>query len=71
MEIIDPAQFPVAHEKMSLSRSFTVSELDGSTPIYVVAEATICGVFAPPEQEEPKKPEGILDSVGGYLKNLF
>jgi hypothetical protein len=70
MEIIDPAQFPVAHEKMALSRSFTVSELDGSTPIYVVAEATICGVFAPTEQAETKT-ESVLGSVGGYLKKFL
>jgi hypothetical protein len=70
MEVIDPAQMPISHEKMSLSRSFTVSELDGSTPIYVVAEATICGVFTPTEKVEAKK-EGVLDSVSGYLKKFL
>jgi hypothetical protein len=68
MEIVDPAQFPVAHDKMSLSRSFTVSELDGSSPIYVVAEATVCGVF---QAQPPKWPQSLLEAVAGLFRRLF
>jgi hypothetical protein len=69
MEIVDPTQFPVAHDKMSLSRSFTVSELDGSSPIYVVAEATVCGVFH--DNERPKRPQSFLEVVAGLFRRVF
>jgi hypothetical protein len=68
MEIADPAQFPVAHDKMSLSRSFTVTELDGSSPIYVVAEATICGVF---QAKEPQRPQSLLEAFTGFFHRVF
>jgi hypothetical protein len=68
MEIVDPAQFPVAHDKMSLSRSFTVSELDGRSPIYVVAEATVCGVF---QAQPPKRPQSLLEAVAGFFRRVF
>lgn len=43
-ETIDPAQYPIVHQRMSLSRSFVVSDFEDK-PVYVVAQATVCGVF--------------------------
>ena len=72
IETIDPVNYPVAHDRMSLSRSFAVSELDG-TPVYFVAEATVCGVFEAPEKhiDEDGGLKNIVSNVQGYLKNLF
>ncbi|CAB9525866.1 receptor-like protein kinase [Seminavis robusta] len=76
MEIINPDQFPVSHDRMALSRSFTVTELDGSTPIYVVAEATVCGVRNNNNNDSEKetveaKPKSLLGSVGGFFQKLL
>jgi hypothetical protein len=69
MEIVDPAQFPVAHDKMSLSRSFKVSELDGSSPIYVVAEVTVCGAFH--ANQQPYRPQSFLEAVTSFFRRVF
>jgi len=52
-ETIDPDDYPIMHERMSLSRSFVVADFEDD-PIYVVVEATVCGVF----QKGQEKPEG-------------
>jgi hypothetical protein len=44
---IDPAQYPVAFERQAMSRTFTVEELEDE-PLYVIAQATVCGVFPAP-----------------------
>merc|ERR1712137_345926 len=43
-EVIDPFSYPVFHDRMSLSRTFSVGGFDGS-PIHFIAEATVCGIF--------------------------
>jgi len=70
-EIIDPSLFPVVHDRMSMSRSFTVGDLEDGHPIYVVAEATVCGMFPTRESQEAEQPVGGLGKVAGFFKKLF
>jgi len=66
---IDPADYPVAYERLSLSRTFTVEELNDE-PLYVIAQTTVCGVF-PKEESEGSEDGGAKKwSLGGVLKNL-
>jgi hypothetical protein len=41
---VDPSQYPISHDRMSMSRSFTVNEL-GDKPIYTIIETEVCGDF--------------------------
>lgn len=75
MEVIDPTQHPVVNRRMSMSRTFVVSELTGE-PVYVVAHATVCGVFEEFQKaehasirgrQEDKKQEG----QGGFFRKFF
>jgi hypothetical protein len=65
---IDPAEYPIAYERLALSRTFTVEDLNDE-PLYVIAQATVCGVF-PTEDSQDKGSEGAKWSLGGVLKNL-
>ena len=74
-ETIDPEDYPVLHSRMSLSRSFVVKDLDGG-PIYVVTEATVCGVFPKAEArgntvEDQSFVGGLFSSVHKFIRNLF
>jgi len=74
LETIDPEAYPVVHTRMSLSRSFAVKDFDGS-PIYVVAEATVCGVFPAADDANHASVRGgegkksVLGALGNFFRN--
>jgi len=71
-ETMDPSEYPIVHERMSLSRSFVVSDFEDES-IYVVAEATVCGVFHKAEEQLRTGIRGgdsWFQSARGLLKGL-
>lgn len=52
--IADPAEFPIIHKRMSLSRTFNVENFHGE-PAYVVTHATVCGVFTEEDAKDEMK----------------
>jgi hypothetical protein len=66
-QIVDPAEFPIVHKRMSLSRTVNVENL-GQSPIYVVTEATVCGVFGDQEKAEEKEDGSKKTS---FFRRLF
>jgi len=66
-ETIDPDDYPILHERMSLSRSFVVADFEDDS-IYVVVEATVCGVFQK-GQEQPE--EGVFARLSRAARGLL
>lgn len=62
-EVVSPPAYPVVHDRMSLTRTFLVGGLDGS-PIHIVAEATVCGVF-------PTEDGSAKGDQGSFFSKLF
>ena len=52
--ITDPNLYPIAHRRSSMSRTFTVEEME-SQPIHVIAHMVVCGDFS----EEPAQTQGV------------
>jgi len=83
-ETIDPEDYPVLHRRMSLSRSFVVKDMEGG-PIYVVTEATVCGVFPQGQgsqghagvrgilnvADDQSFVGGLFSSVHQFIRNFF
>jgi von Willebrand factor type D domain len=44
MLTIDPEHYPISYDRMAMSRTFAVGQL-GDKPIYVIAQATVCGMY--------------------------
>lgn len=72
IETIDPTEYPIAHQRMSLSRSFVVTDFEDG-PVYVVAEATVCGVFSETrEQTDTDTPlGGLVQSARQMLQGFM
>ncbi|CAB9507965.1 Sushi domain-containing protein 2 [Seminavis robusta] len=71
-ETIDPEDYPVSNRRMALSRSFVVTDFEDG-PIYVVAEATVCGVFSNGAAAESNDAGlgGLVSSVRNFFGNLM
>jgi hypothetical protein len=72
---VDPLYYPVEHTRMSLSRTFSVEGLGGD-PIYVIAEATVCGFFPEEEEyaadaEEYTWVNNLVDAVTKFFRSFF
>jgi hypothetical protein len=77
---IDPEHYPIAHHRMSMSRTFTVADLEDE-PIYVIAQTTVCGIFPTEDahhagvrgnadgEVRPKKLDGIVSALTGIFGN--
>ncbi|CAB9530691.1 expressed unknown protein [Seminavis robusta] len=57
VQTVDPEQYPISYDRMAMSRSFTVGDLEDK-PIYIIAQATVCGVF----EADPTRPSGVRGS---------
>lgn len=69
---VDPTDYPIVHQRMSLSRSFVVTDFEDG-PVYVVAEATVCGVFPKADvggSETESSLGGFVESARKLLKGL-
>lgn len=68
-ETMDPSEYPIEHTRMSLSRSFVVSDFQDES-IYVVAEATVCGVFSKQQPTGVRGGDSWFQSARGLLKGF-
>jgi hypothetical protein len=68
METVIPEHYPVSFDRMALSRTFSVDNLGGE-PIFVVTEATVCGVF---ETYDAAVNDGSkVGKFASYVKNML
>lgn len=67
-ESVDPMHYPIVHKRMSMSRTFTITELNDQ-PVYVVAHATVCGIFPTSASEGEAPPSARIGGTRGGEKD--